>query len=128
MFADDGVAYREHVDPLVGPAAFQVFEAKFYADNPKVNTTWTTDAVRVSEAGDIAIQTGEFHSAGLGPNGDREDRGRYVTVWKKMNGEWKVGARHRLDHNAGGCYGKEAVTLDRDRRTHPMKTEHIGAC
>lgn len=90
MFADDGVAYREHVDPLVGPAAFQAFEAKFYADNPKVNTTWTTDAVRVSQAGDIAIQTGEYHNAGLGPNGDREDRGRYLTVWKKVNGEWKV--------------------------------------
>ena len=90
LFAGDGVAYREHNDPLVGPAAYQAFETKFYADNPKVNTTWSTDAIRVAESGDLAIQTGEFHTAALGPKGDGEDKGRFVTVWKKTNGEWKV--------------------------------------
>lgn len=90
MFATDGVAYREHNEPLVGPAAYQAFEMKLYADNPKLSTTWSTDAIRLSESGDLAIQTGEFHNAGLGPKGDREDKGRFVTVWKKVNGEWKV--------------------------------------
>ena len=90
MFASDGVAYREHNDPLVGPAAYQAFETKFYADNPKASTTWSTDAIRVAESGDLAIQTGEFHNTALGPKGDREDKGRFVTVWRKTNGEWKV--------------------------------------
>ena len=90
MFASDGVAYREHNDPLVGPAAYQAFETKFYADNPKMSTTWSTDAIRVAESGDLAIQTGEFHNTALGPKGDREDKGRFVTVWRKTNGEWKV--------------------------------------
>jgi uncharacterized protein (TIGR02246 family) len=90
VFANDGVAYREHVDPLVGPAAYQAFETKFFADNPKVNGAWTTDAIRLAESGDLAIQTGEFHNTALGPKGDRADKGRFVTVWKKVNGEWKV--------------------------------------
>ena len=90
LFASDGVAYRAHVDPLVGPAAFQAYFTKFRTDNPKLNTTWSTDAIRIAEAGDLAIQTGEYHDTGLGPAGDREDKGHYVTVWKKVNGEWKV--------------------------------------
>jgi len=90
MFASDGVAYREHVDPLVGPEAFQAWSAKVYADNPKQIASWITDSVRVADSGDLAIQTGEYHFTGMGPTGDREDRGRFVTVWKKVGGEWKV--------------------------------------
>jgi len=90
LFANDGVAYREHVDPLVGPAAFQAYEAKFQTDNPKASVMWTTDAVQVASSGDLAIQTGGYHFTGLGPKGDAEDKGRFVTVWKKTNGEWKV--------------------------------------
>lgn len=90
VIASDGVAYREHVDPLVGPAAFQAYETKFQTDNPKLSVMWTTDTIRIAESGDLAVQTGEYHLTGLGPNGNGEDKGRFVTVWKKANGEWKV--------------------------------------
>ena len=89
MFAADGLAYREHNAPL-GPAAYQTYQSKFYADNPKSNGTWSTNAVRVASAGDLAFQTGEYRTTGIGPKGDGEDRGSFVTVWKKVNGEWKV--------------------------------------
>jgi hypothetical protein len=49
MFASDGVAYREHVDPLVGPAAFQTRDTKFYADNPKQTTNWTTESIQIAD-------------------------------------------------------------------------------
>ena len=90
VFAIDGVAYREHIDPLLGPGAFQEYTTKFQTDNPKANVTWSTDAIRIAESGDLAIQTGEYHLTGLGPKAEREDKGRFVTVWKKVNGEWKV--------------------------------------
>src|SRR5262245_31063472 len=90
VFASDGVAYRVHNEPLVGPAAYQAFQTKFYAENPKASANWSTDMIRVAESGDLAIQTGEFHNTALGTTGDGEDRGRFVTVWKKTNGEWKV--------------------------------------
>jgi uncharacterized protein (TIGR02246 family) len=89
-FASDGVAYREHVDPLVGPAAFQAYLVKFRAENPSAKSTWSTDAITVAEGGDLAIQTGEYQVTGLGAKGDGQDRGRFVTVWKNVNGEWKV--------------------------------------
>ena len=90
VIAADGVLYRAHQQPIVGPAAFQAFTAKSHAENPKSNVTWTTTAIHVAQAGDIAVQTGETHVSGLGAKGDREDRNVFVTVWKKVNGEWKV--------------------------------------
>ena len=74
----------------MGPAAIQAFETKFYENNPKISVTWSTESVRVAESGELAIQTGEFHDMGVGPKGEGEERGRFVTVWKKANGEWKV--------------------------------------
>lgn len=90
IFASDGVAYREHVDPLVGPAAFQTWDTKLYADNPRQTTNWTTESIQIADSGELAIQTGQYHVTGIGANGDREDTGRFVTVWKKVGGEWKV--------------------------------------
>ena len=46
--------------------------------------------IRVAAAGDLAFQTGEYRTTGIGPKGDGEDKGNFVTVWKKVNGEWKV--------------------------------------
>ncbi len=88
--ASDGIAYREHHEPLVGPAAFQAYLEKEYAANPKSSTSWTTDTVRVAASGDVGIQTGTYHTKGVGPKGASEDRGRFVTVWKKTGNDWKV--------------------------------------
>ena len=90
VIAPDGVVYHAHNQPIVGPAAVQAFNTKFRAENPKGNVTWTTTAIHVADAGDMAVQTGEVHVTGLGPKGDREDKSVFVTVWKKVNGEWKV--------------------------------------
>ena len=64
IFADDGIEYHLHVEPLIGPAAFQAYEVKFFADNPKVSVMWTTDAVQVAASGDVAIQTGKVFQGG----------------------------------------------------------------
>lgn len=89
VFASDGIAYRPHVEPL-SPAAYQAYEERFFADNPKAAVTWTTDTIRVAESGDLAVQTGTLHVTGLGPEGDGTDTSRFLTVWKKVGGGWKV--------------------------------------
>jgi ketosteroid isomerase-like protein len=89
MFATDGVAYRQHNGPL-DRAAYETFEIKFFADNPKSIGAWSTTGIAVAASGDLAVQTGQFSTTGLGPKGVGEDRGNFVTVWKKVNGEWKV--------------------------------------
>jgi uncharacterized protein (TIGR02246 family) len=90
LFAADGIAYRLHREPAVGPAGYQAYATKNYTDNPKVSFSWATTSVTVAASGELAVETGTYHDSALGMKGDREDMGNYVTVYKKVNGAWKV--------------------------------------
>jgi uncharacterized protein (TIGR02246 family) len=92
MFADDGVSYHDGQEPLVGPAAIRAWEARSTTNHPKAIITSTTDRIQIAASGDVAIQTGEGRLTNLGGNGEDHvvHRQRFVTVWKKVNGEWKV--------------------------------------
>jgi len=92
MFAPDGVSYHDGQEPLVGPAAILAWEQRAVANHPKAKITSTTDRIEFAAAGDIAIQTGEGRLTSLGANGEDQavHRQRFVTVWKKVRGEWKV--------------------------------------
>ena len=92
MFADDGVSYHDGQEPLVGPEAIRAWESKSTTNHPKAIITSTTDRIQIAAAGDMAVQTGEGRLTNLGQNGEDQKvhRQRFVTVWKKVNGEWKV--------------------------------------
>jgi ketosteroid isomerase-like protein len=44
----------------------------------------------VADSGDWAVQTGQFTVTGLGPAGGGTDSGRFMTIWTKSGGAWKV--------------------------------------
>lgn len=90
LFADDGVSYSSNQEPFVGPAAIKKHFADDYQKNPKIDINWSTDRVDVSSSGDMAVEYGKFDVKGLGPDGKNMDKGRYVTVYRKIKGEWKV--------------------------------------
>jgi len=92
MFADDGVSYHDGQEPLIGPAAVRAWESMSKTSHPKAIITSTTDAIQIAEAGDLAVQTGEGRLTNLGENGEdkKVHRQRFVTVWKKVDGQWKV--------------------------------------
>jgi uncharacterized protein (TIGR02246 family) len=92
MFADDGVSYHDGQEPLVGPPAIRAWESRSKTSHPKAIITATTEAIRIAAAGDMAVQTGEGRLTSLGENGEdrKVHRQRFVTVWKKVDGEWKV--------------------------------------
>ncbi len=92
MFADDGVSYHDGQEPLVGPAAILEWEKKAVVSHPKAKITSTTKELRISASGDLAIQAGEGQLTDMGENGADHTvrKQRFVTVWKKVNGEWKV--------------------------------------
>src|SRR5262245_55902352 len=92
MFADDGLSYHDGQEPLVGPAAILEWEKNAVTRHPKAKITSTTNELRIAAAGDIAIQSGEGQLTDLGENGEDHTvrKQRFVTVWKKVNGQWKV--------------------------------------
>jgi uncharacterized protein (TIGR02246 family) len=89
MFAADGVLIA-HEKAYKGQAAIQAaMEAELKA-NPKSLVSWTSDAVRVAESGDLAIETGSFN---MDPDGDGKKpavQGTFATTWAKADGEWRV--------------------------------------
>jgi uncharacterized protein (TIGR02246 family) len=92
MFAEDGMSYHDGQEPLVGPAAILDWERKAVARHPKAKITSKTTELRIAAAGDMAIQAGEGQLTDLGENGEDHAvrRQRFVTVWRKVHGEWKV--------------------------------------
>ena len=89
VLAPDAMIVRPNNAPM-NRAEFQAFQTKDYAANPKIVPDWTTDMIRVADSADWAVQTGHYTSSGLGPKGDGTDNGRFVTIWKKVSGSWKV--------------------------------------
>jgi ketosteroid isomerase-like protein len=76
--------------PAMDAAAFQAYITKDYAENPKLAANWTTDSIRMATSGEWAVQTGQYTATGLGAKGDGSDSGRFVTIWTKTGGAWKV--------------------------------------
>lgn len=89
FFAADGVAYRSGT-AYTGPQAIADYNAKNAAANPKMQVTWTTDDVVVAASGDLAYETGQVRTSGLGADGTGTETSRFLTVWKKVDGTWKA--------------------------------------
>jgi len=92
MFAGDGVSYHDGQEPLVGPAAILEWEKNAVTKHPKAKITSKTTELRIAASGDVAIQSGEGQLTDLGENGEDHTvrKQRFVTVWKKVEGQWKV--------------------------------------
>jgi uncharacterized protein (TIGR02246 family) len=92
LFADDGIEYARNQEPAVGPAAIQKLNAKDNVENPKAVINWSTERVEIAASGDLAIEYGKYTMTNQGQSGNNEDHGKYVTVYRKVNGTWKVAA------------------------------------
>ena len=90
LFIEDVVIYRENQEPVVGLAAIKDQFTKDYQQNPKLVQNWVTERVDVSTSGDLAVEYGSWNDTGSGPDGTGSDRGRFVTVYRKINDVWKV--------------------------------------
>jgi len=73
-----------------GLAAVQAAREEEWAKNPDATITWTTAAVEVAASGDLAYERGHWTSDPDGAGEAPEEHGEYLTVWKKIDGQWKV--------------------------------------
>jgi uncharacterized protein (TIGR02246 family) len=89
LFADDAVLIRQNQQPI-GPAAIQKYIAERIETNPKAIINWSIDRIEIATAGDLAIEYGSYKSMNMGTEGTDEDFGKYVAIYRKVNGTWKV--------------------------------------
>lgn len=57
---------------------------------PGFMLAWDPDLARSAVDGTLGLTSGRFESRSLAEGQDVINHGRYVTVWKKVEGQWRV--------------------------------------
>ena len=59
---------------------------------PGFGLTFKADQIVVASGGDMALDRGTYLLSLAGPHGPTKDIGKYVVVWRNIDGQWKVAA------------------------------------
>ncbi|MEX2273373.1 MAG: DUF4440 domain-containing protein [Vicinamibacterales bacterium] len=85
VYTDDAVAYPANSEPVKGRTALQaLWKGAFDAGIAGFDLI----THEVESFGDTAWETGAY--AMKLKDGTVVDRGKYVVIWKRVNGEWKI--------------------------------------
>lgn len=89
LFASDAVTLFDG-QKNEGPAEILTRTEREFAEYPDATASWSTTQMQVAGSGDLAYERGtwRFDPDGAGPL--PEDHGEYVTVYRKVDGKWKV--------------------------------------
>ncbi|HEY9216983.1 MAG TPA: DUF4440 domain-containing protein [Phenylobacterium sp.] len=89
LYAADGMIMPTGAPAMQGHAALtQVWTGMLGA--PGLKATLTPIAVTVAKSGDLASEQGRYEITTTGANGPTTEKGKYIVVWKKVGGKWKV--------------------------------------
>jgi uncharacterized protein (TIGR02246 family) len=91
LYAEDGAVMPPNAPIGKGRAAIQQTWASMMG-TPGFGLTFVPEQILVSSSGDMALDRGTY-SLTIAPAGTTQsDTGKYVVVWRKIGGEWKVAA------------------------------------
>lgn len=91
LFAPDGQLLFPNQPAAVGRDAIrESIEATLSA--PGFSVTWEASKYIISESGDLAASIGTYDLVLTPPQGQVEDHGKYMTLWRKVDGEWLAAA------------------------------------
>ena len=91
LYAEDGAVMPPNAPIGKGRAAIQQTWASMMG-TPGFDLTFTSEQILVSSSGDMALDRGTY-SLTIAPGGTMQtDTGKYVVVWRKIGGQWKVAA------------------------------------
>ena len=90
FWANDGVGQMHGAPKFEGrQAILEAYKGWFTQSGIKVFNGTPT---HLEISGDLAWETGVNHMVFATPNGDVEDTGKYLLVWKRVDGQWYVAA------------------------------------
>ena len=91
LYTSNGLLLPSNSPPVEGPKAI-VDVWKSWGELPNVEITFGADRVEASSSGDMAYDYGWYTFAFDTDDGRVTDKGKYIVVWKKVGGAWKVAA------------------------------------
>jgi uncharacterized protein (TIGR02246 family) len=104
LFANDAVTVYGGRRTAGAAAIRKAMEEAFAGRDrrPGFTPSFQTTMVHVAEAGDLAYETGTYEDTWDGGRG--RERGHFVTIWRKVDGRWRV------VHDVAGPERAEATT------------------
>lgn len=91
LFAEDGWEMPPNSKAMKGPDEVRKGTGEMLRTTKDFKLTFEPSTITVADAGDLAAERGTYQLSFTGPKGKKiEDHGNYVTVWKKVGGQWKV--------------------------------------
>lgn len=91
FFTPDGRLLPPNAPTVQGSAAIAEEYAGMY-QLPNLAVSWTQEIIEVAETGTLAYDIGTYTLSYDGPAGRIEDNGKYLVIWRKMDGQWRVAA------------------------------------
>ena len=91
LYASNGLLLPSNSPPVEGPKAI-VEVWKSWAELPNVEINFGANRIEASSSGDMAYDYGWYTFAFDTDNGRVADKGKYIIVWQKVDGVWKITA------------------------------------
>ncbi|MGH8197993.1 MAG: YybH family protein [Steroidobacteraceae bacterium] len=89
IFSPDAIAVSQG-DVRKGSAAIQAGMEKDMKKMPDAVISWTTTTVKVAASGDLAVEKGDYYFDPDGSGKKPATAGTFVTVWEKIDGNWRA--------------------------------------
>jgi len=64
--------------------------ADFLGSMPELEVDYGPSEIEIAQGGDMAMEVGWYALSLSTPAGRVADRGKYIVVWKKIDGVWKI--------------------------------------
>lgn len=89
FFAPEGVQMPANAPTVVGREAIHQWFDEWLPD-PNISNIFMPEVIEVAASGDLAYDRGTYRFVMDSPEGRIEDVGKYLLIWKKIDGEWKA--------------------------------------
>lgn len=90
FWAPDAIVQPAGQPQIQGTEGIRALYKHFFESGMLKSFQGTATKVEVAASGDLAWEYGVNKFVLKGPTGDLLDTGKYLIVWKKINGEWMV--------------------------------------
>jgi ketosteroid isomerase-like protein len=89
-YSSDAILMPPNLPGASGPSAIRATWTGFLGQFSSNDLTLTPDDVQ--QSGDLAVESGHYmvHVVPKGTTMQVTDSGKYIVVWKKMDGRWKI--------------------------------------
>jgi uncharacterized protein (TIGR02246 family) len=89
FFAPDGIAMPANGPMIVGREGIEMWFSEWLPVE-EITNVFEPEVIEVAGSGDLAYDRGTYRFVMETPEGRIEDVGKYVVVWKKIDGEWRA--------------------------------------